>query len=34
VTVPPKFLKELANHRKTEATIAEFDAAWREYVAG
>ena len=40
VTVPPKnkkyphLLWELVNHPKTEATIAEFDAAWREYTSG
>ena len=34
VTVPPKILWELPKHPKTEATIAEFDQAWREYIGG
>ena len=34
VTVPPKILWELPKHPKTEATIAEFDEAWRKYTHG
>jgi transaldolase len=32
VTIPTKFLPDLVNHPKTDETIAEFDAAWREYI--
>jgi transaldolase len=38
VTIPtgnkdhPDLLRDLVNHPKTEKTIMEFDAAWREYV--
>ncbi len=34
VTVPPKILWELPKQPKTEATIAEFDEAWRKYTHG
>ena len=32
VTVPPKILTELTNNDATDKTIAEFDAAWRQYI--
>ena len=32
VTIPPKILAQLPYHPKTEATIKEFDEAWRKFL--
>jgi len=34
VTVPYKFFSELIKHPKTDEAIAEFDEAWKKFVAG
>jgi transaldolase len=34
VTVPPNILEQLPGNPATEATIAEFDKSWRDWVAG
>jgi transaldolase len=33
VTITPKVLQQMPFHQKTEETIAEFDEAWKEFVA-
>jgi len=34
VTIPPKILKQLPFHPKTEETIKEFDEAWKQFIRG
>lgn len=33
ITIPPKILRQMPHHLKSEETIREFDQAWREFTA-